>query len=265
VPPTRIVGVSFLNARPLLAGLEAGLPAPFAYEFTVAEPAVCAALLEAGSAQVGLVPVAALPALPQVWAYPHLGIAAAGETTSVLLVAKVPLPRVRVLAAHTASRTSVVLARLLLAALHGVRPTVVPAVPPVEAMLGSADAAVIIGDAAMACPSPDGLARYDLAAMWRRWRGLPFVFALWGIASPVPSWVPELLESSYAYAQQRWEVLLPRWAQQHGAGLPRTREYLENRLRFRLGEAERRAVQEFLQLAAEFALLPAREEIFWHG
>ncbi len=36
--PVGIVGVRFLNARPLLAGLEAGIAAPFAYDFATAEP-----------------------------------------------------------------------------------------------------------------------------------------------------------------------------------------------------------------------------------
>ena len=264
MPPTRIVGVSYLNARPLLAGLEAGIPAPFPYEFTVAEPSACAELLGSGTAQVGLVPLAALPALPQVWAYPHLGIAAAGETTSVLLVAKVPLPEVRVLAAHTASRTSVVLARLLLAALHGAYPRVVPAAPPVAAMLARADAAVIIGDAAMACQSPSGFSSYDLAAMWQRWQRLPFVFALWGVAEAAPPGTTELLEASYAYGRERWEALLPRWAQEHGTELPRTRKYLQSRLRFKLGGQERQAVKQFLALAENFGFLNRREAVFLH-
>jgi len=90
-----IVGVRFLNARPLLAGLEAGLPAPFPYRLTTAEPAECAEEFEAGRAVAGLVPVATLPFLPIVRAVPGLGIAARGAAKSVLLISRVPLEEIR--------------------------------------------------------------------------------------------------------------------------------------------------------------------------
>ncbi|MCX7895143.1 MAG: menaquinone biosynthesis protein [Thermoanaerobaculum sp.] len=256
--------MKFLNARPLLAGLEAGIDAPFPYTFSVAEPARCADLLGGGQAQVGLVPVAALPWLPAVQAYPFLGIAAQGETTSVLLVSRVPLEQVRILAAHTASRTSVVLARLLLKARYGVEPRVLSANPPVEAMLATADAAVVIGDPAMAVNGAEGLFRCDLAAEWLAWRGQPFVFALWGVQPAVPREVFSLLEASFRYAQEHFAELLPRWAANHGTSLQRAREYLGGLLRFQLGEGERRAVEDFLRLANEVGLLPARGALWCH-
>ncbi|MGC8915881.1 MAG: menaquinone biosynthetic enzyme MqnA/MqnD family protein [Thermoanaerobaculum sp.] len=265
MPPLVIVGVSFLNARPLLAGLEAGIAAGFPYLFSVAEPARCAEALKAGHAQVGLVPVGALPELPNVAAYPHLGVAARGETTSVLLVSRVPLPEVRVLAAHTASRTSVLLARLLLKARYGVEPRVVPAAPPVEEMLAHADAAVVIGDPALALDGTPGLFRLDLAAEWMAWRGKPFVFAVWGLGPGVGAQVLPLLNASYEYARDHWEELLPRWSAEHGLALDRTREYLERKLVFSLGEEERSGVAEFLKLAAAEGLVPPRERGIWYG
>lgn len=263
--PLAIVGVKFLNARPLLAGLEAGLPGPVPYAFSAGEPAHCADLLGAGKAQVGLVPVAALAHLPEIVAFPYLGVAARRETTSVLLVSRVPLPEVQVLAAHTASRTSVVLARLLLKARYGVEPEIVPASPPVEAMLARADAAVVIGDPAMAINGALGLFRCDLAAEWLAWRGKPFVFAVWGVVPKVAGQVGVLLQASYAYAREHWEELLPQWAAAHGTSLSRTRDYLERRLHFQLEEEDRQAVEEFLHLAAAAGLLPRREGGIWHG
>jgi predicted solute-binding protein len=262
--PLAIVGVSFLNARPLLAGLEAGIPGPIPYTFSTAEPAQCAQLLGENQAQVGLVPVAALAHLPEVHAFPHWGVVAQRETTSVLLLTKVPLPEIRLLAAHKASRTSVILAQLLLATLHGVRPKVVAASPPAEAMLAQADAAVIIGDPALAWKRRPGIYEWDLAAEWMRLTGRPFVFALWGARPQVDGALGQLLERSLAYAEAHWSELLPQWAREHGLALERTREYLETRLRFRLQEAERQAVEEFLRLAHQFQLLPPREEVWRH-
>ena len=258
--PVRIVGVKFLNARPLLAGLEAGIPAPFPYAFEGAEPSACADALAAGEASVGLVPVAALPVIPNVRAVPWFGVSAHHEVRSVLLVSRVPLERVRTLAAHAASRTSVTLARLLLAERWGAHPRLVSRRPPLEAMLADADAAVIIGDPAFAVHGLTGLLELDLARAWSEWSGLPFVFAVWGVGPTAPAGIEALLERSLEHAERHWGELLPRWAHAHGVGLADTREYLEDVLKFRLGDPERAGMQEFLRRAAVAGLLPRRDE-----
>jgi predicted solute-binding protein len=260
--PVRIVGVKFLNARPLLAGLEAGIPAPFPYSFEGEEPSVCADRLAAREAGVGLVPVAALPVIPEVRAVPSLGVAAHHEVRSVLLISRVPLERVRSLAAHAASRTAVTLARLLLAERWGARPRLVSRRPPLEEMLEGVDAAVVIGDPALALHGRTGFLEVDLAGAWAEWSGLPFVFAVWGVGPMAPGGIESVLERSLEYAEGHWSVLLPRWAQAHGVGLAETREYLEKTLIFRLGDLERSGMQEFLRLAAGAGLLPHRDEVW---
>jgi predicted solute-binding protein len=261
-PPVSIVGVRFLNARPLLGGLEAGLPAPFAYRFSSAEPAVCADLVTRGEAVAGLIPVAALAHLPEVGAMPRLGIACRQEATSVLLVSKVPLPAVHTLAAHTASRSSVALARLLLAERWGVAPRLVPAAPPLATMLAGADAAVVIGDPALAVRGRSGLLEVDLAAAWVEWTGLPFVFAVWGVRREAPAETDALFDASLDYSHAHWEELLARWARAHGVTVERTREYLERTLTYRLGDAERAGMEEFLRRAAAAGILPRREGVW---
>lgn len=265
--PVQIVGVCFLNARPLLAGLEAGLPAPFSYRLTTAEPAECAEKLRNVRAAAGLVPVAALPSLPDVRALPGLGIAARQEVGSVLLVSRVPLEEIRTLAAHTASRTSVALARLLLAERWGVRPRVVPFRPPVEAMLAEAEAAIVIGDPALHVRGRSGHREVDLAAAWVEWTGLPFVFAVWGVRSTAPAGLEALLEASLAYAWEHWQDLVPRWAEAHGVGREEARRYLEENLTYQLGEREREGLEEFLGRAAAAGVLPPCPELWpasWH-
>lgn len=257
-----IVGVRFLNARPLLAGLEAGIAAPFAYHFETAEPSVCAERLGRGTVVSGLVPVAALPAMPGVRALPTLGVACREEATSVLLVSRVELSKVRTLAAHTASRTSITLARLLLAERWGVFPTIVPARPPLESMLAAADAAVLIGDAALKVHGHTGAIELDLAAAWVEWTSLPFVFAVWGATAAAPAGLDAVLEESLRFAEANWERLVPTWARAHEVGEPETRHYLERTLCYRLTDAERAGMSEFLRRAAARGVLPAAREVW---
>ncbi len=255
--PLTIVGIRYLNARPLLAGFEEGIEAPFPYRFITAEPADCAEALATGSATAALVPVAALPRLPRARVVTSLGVACRGRVTSVLLVTTVPPGRIRRLAAHAASLTSVALARLLLAERWHAWPAIVPARPPLANMLTQADAAVLIGDPALSTLGHSGCEEIDLGLAWQEWTGLPFVFAVWGVRREAPKAVEALLEASLACAEASWERLLPVWAAAHGQEVARVRTYLEERLHFRLDRADGEALEEFLRRAGTAGLLPA--------
>ncbi len=254
--PRAIVGVHYLNARPLLAGLEEGVAAPFRYCFATAEPAECAVALACGTAAAALVPVAALPNLGTVRVVPNLGIACRGAVTSVLLVTRVPLPAIRRLAAHAASLTSITLARLLLAERWGARPLVVPARPPLEAMLAEAEAAVLIGDPALSTIGTTGLCEVDLGDAWQAWTGLPFVFAVWAARAEAPAALDTLLDASLAHAEANWERLVPVWAAAHRQSPDKVRRYLRETLHFRLDDEDRRATEAFLRRAAAAGVLP---------
>jgi chorismate dehydratase len=251
----RIVGINFLNARPLLAGLAERITAPFVYEFSVAEPASCARQLATGAATAALVPVATLPFLKDVEALHELGVACHGAVRSVLLVSRVDPERIATLAVHGASRSSVVLARLWLAERWGVRPVLVPSEPPLDGMLADADAAVIIGDPALAVHGRSGFLEIDLGQAWAELTGLPFVFALWVATRPVAPGLPELLVSSLAHARAHWAELLPAWASAYGMSQELVTSYLETNLHFELGETDRLAMAEFLRRAEAAGVL----------
>ncbi|WP_062217326.1 menaquinone biosynthetic enzyme MqnA/MqnD family protein [Streptomyces sp. NBRC 109706] len=108
-----------------------------------------------------------------------------GPVMSCVIVSQVPLEELdgaRVALGST-SRTSVRLARLLLAERHGVSPDYYTCPPDLGLMMREAEAAVLIGDAALRASLHDaprlGLEVHDLGRMWHEWTGLPFVFALW--------------------------------------------------------------------------------------
>jgi chorismate dehydratase len=114
---------------------------------------------------------------------PDLAVGSDGPVLSVNLVAQRPLADLdggRVALGST-SRTSVLLARLWLAS-QGIRPEYFTCPPDLTTMLLEADAAVLIGDAALRAThdAPGrGLTVHDLGAVWREWTGLPMVFAVW--------------------------------------------------------------------------------------
>lgn len=117
---------------------------------------------------------------------PDLAVGSDGPVRSVNLVSTRPpgeLDGARVALGST-SRTGVLLARMLLAERFRVRPVFIRRPPDLTAMLREAEAAVLIGDAALRAhyEAPGrGLVVTDLGQAWREWTRLPMVFAVWGV------------------------------------------------------------------------------------
>lgn len=182
----RIGSVGYLNARPLTDALDASK-----YPLTLDHPAVIAKGLADGALDLALVPVAAALSLgDRVRVLPGWCIGADGEVTSVLFAAETPPEQWTVVHLDGVSRTSVTLARLLLAGplRERLRPDLqivdAPPTTGVERARGT-EAAVVIGDVARELPERLSV-RLDLAALWREWTGLPFVFAVWAGRPDLP-------------------------------------------------------------------------------
>src|SRR5258707_13073922 len=146
--PPKVCAVSYLNTVPLVWGMLHG-PERGVFDLRFALPSDCADQLASGAADIGIVPVIEM-ARQGLEYYRGTGIACHGPVRSILLVSKVPFRAIRTLATDSGSRTSVMLSRVILAERFGAEPSVVSRPPDLAAMLGEADAALLIGDAALA-------------------------------------------------------------------------------------------------------------------
>src|SRR5215471_15227522 len=99
-----------------------------AFELLFRVPSACADMVIAGQADIGIIPSFELTR-HDFAVVPGVGIAARGAVRSILLVSKRPAGQIRTLAADTSSRTSVALARILLARKFGSSPEIA-ALPP---------------------------------------------------------------------------------------------------------------------------------------
>jgi cyclic dehypoxanthinyl futalosine synthase len=179
---TRVACVGYTNAWPLTRFLE-----PSRFEITAGVPSEVAKVLNGGDADVGLVPVAALLTEGDWKVVPGLAIGCDGEVASVFLVGETPVEEWDAVALDGASRTSVVLAQVL---LRGPLNRKDIRVFPVDAGTGAFHAqgrtgAVVIGDAARNLPARL-TTRVDLGKAWKEWTGLPFVFAVWAGRQDLP-------------------------------------------------------------------------------
>ncbi|KWT63435.1 menaquinone biosynthesis protein [Streptomyces albus subsp. albus] len=177
--------IQFLNCMPLYWGL-ARTGTLLDLELTKDTPEKLSEQLVRGDLDIAPVTlVEFLRAADDLVAFPDLAVGCDGPVMSCVIVSQKPLEELdgaRVALGST-SRTSVRLAQLLLAEKIGVTPDYYTCPPDLGLMMQEAEAAVLIGDAALRANLHDaprlGLQVHDLGQMWKDWTGLPFVFAVW--------------------------------------------------------------------------------------
>ncbi len=263
----RLGWVHYQNALPLVKHLDG-------VDLRGGHPVEVARWLGAGEVELALLPVGALlsdsPALGdggggsagdraadrRGWrVVPELCIGCDGEVGSVVLVADTPPEQWTEVRLDGVSRTSALLARLLLTA--GPLAARVPPglrlrdVPPGEGLAGAGRgvAALVIGDAARA-PDAQRAHRIDLGAAWKAWTGLPFVFAVWaGRADLDPAVVDHVRRAgAKGLAGLRDGSLLE--------GLPPADQvYLRDQLRYALDDRALMGLQRFAALAMQHGLV----------
>jgi len=260
----RIGAVSYLNARPLVAGLEARTDR-FSVRYDL--PSTCARLLHAREIDLGLIPSIEYLRGDGYAIVPGCAVVSDGPVASVAIFTKVPIERVQSLALDTSSRTSVALTRVLSAKHFGIRPRMVDEGPDLETMAGRADAALLIGDPALFADHERlGLEKIDLGAVWREFTGLPFVYAFWtgpaGVLTPADvEALQHAREEGAAAPHAIAQAYYPDDSRKAVAG----GNYLRDNIQFGLGEREQAGLERFFALAAEVGAVERTQPLRWFG
>ncbi len=271
--PLRVAAINFLNPAPLLYDFEHAPAAAVLrerYDVRFTSPAQCAAQLRSGEADLGLIPIGALPFAPDLVAVPGCTIASLREVRSIQLVVRpgLRLEDVRTIAADTASRSSVAYVQILFRAFLHADPALTQAAVDVDAMLREADAALLIGDPALlaleARDAEDGRTWHDVAALWHQCTGLPWVAAVWAVhpgalatARVTPTRLIEDLVNSRDAGLTHVETLVAEWTPRIAVPPATIRTYLTTNIHYDLDPDCLRAIEHFYALAAETGVLPA--------
>ena len=242
--------MSYLNTSPLVWGMLHGRQRGL-FDLTFRLPSECAERLADGRAELGLVPVMEM-ARQGLEALPGVGIACRGAVRSILLISRVPLERVRTLAADTSSRTSVELARIVLERRYGAKPEVRREAPDAAAMLRECDAALIIGDPALRIdPAKIPYMTLDLGREWWEMTGLPMVFAVWAGPGPLAAdrfRAGDFLDS-YRYGAGHLEEIVEAEHGPRGVAATLAASYLRDNIVYELGAREYAGLERFLAYA----------------
>ena len=278
---TRIVAVSYLNTIPYIYGItRAG--GSLREGLLLCPPRLCAEALRTGEANVGLIPVAAIPEIPDLQIITPFCIGASGPVRTVVLASDYPIEELDTIWLDSHSRTSVRLARILAAAKWGLAPQWRP-LTDYSFGTGAAEATgkggaagtgteaesgpggetesgtgvesatgksgyILIGDKVF-----DHEARfrylYDLADEWRAMTGLPFAFAAWVARGEVPQEQVLQLEESLRYGTAH----IPEAVAWSGyAARSYACDYLTRNIDFVLDAPKRRAMELYWQLGRRY-------------
>jgi chorismate dehydratase len=277
--PLRISAISYLNTAPLMWDFEHG-EAGRDFEISYTLPSACARALEAGTADIGIIPAAAYAQIPGLMILPDVAIASRRPVRSILLVSRVPVDQIRTVALDTSSMTSVALTKVLFEKWLGGGRTFTPMAPDIEKMLAQHDAGLLIGDPALQVDRSRYLT-LDLAEEWIRRTGKPFVFAFWAVRQQAlcGDSRPRLSASrsdarapgqdlAQIFQQSRDHGLEPasltsiarEWAPRLGISEADVRSYLTENIYYRLDASCLEGLQLFYRYAAEIGALPAAPE-----
>lgn len=221
-----------------------------AFDLRFALPSECADQLASGQADIGIVPVIEM-ARQGLDYFPGTGIACHGPVRSILLISKVPFREIRALATDSGSRTSAMLAQVILAEKFGVRPRVFSHPAKLEEMLGKADAALLIGDAALRVePANLPYETLDLGAEWVAMTGLPMVFAVWaGRREVVHEPYGQVFLDSLRYGLAHMDDMVRSEAPARNFSPDVVRRYLTHHIVFELGERDYEGMRLYIQHA----------------
>jgi chorismate dehydratase len=265
--PLRISAISYLNTAPLMWDFEHG-SAGREFDISYTLPSACARALEAGTADIGIIPAAAYSKVPGLMALPGVAIASRRPVRSILLVSRVPVEQIRTVALDSSSMTSVALTKILFEKwLHGGR-TFTSMAPNIEEMLAHHDAALVIGDPALQIDRSRYLT-LDLAEEWIRYTGKPFVFAFWAVRQDALREAAPSQDLAAVFQQSRDHGLEPasldqiarEWAPRLGLNQSDVRSYLRENIYYYLDPLCLEGLQLFYRYAAEIGALPAAPEI----
>ncbi len=250
-------------------------------------PSECAARLalprEAPqAADLGLVPIAALATNPELILVPGCAIAATRRVRSLLLIRREdqPLSAIRTVAADTSSRATLAYTKILFREWWqtGNGPEFRPHKPDTDAMLESADAALVIGDPALFAleerlnreeRTGEKLVYHDLAEEWIALAGVPWVSAVWAVRKSAlthdgPVRERQMLETIAAdtcasrdRGLANMETLVAEWSARLPLAAGTIRDYLTENISYHLDAECLNGMREFYRLAAKHGVLPA--------
>lgn len=238
----RVGAVSYLNTKPLLFGIT-NHKVINEIELVTGYPAKIAQMLAADEIDVGLLPVAAAAKLHNWHVVGDYCIGSDGPVASVAIFSEVPMEKIETVLLDYQSRTSVNLARILLADHWKQQVNLVETSgEDYREKIEGGTAGVVIGDRALQ-QLHQSTYSYDLGQAWKAYTGLPFVFASWIANKELPAAFEEQFNQANALGVQA----IPEVAAKTQCAFYDLEKYFTENISYQLDAAKRKGMALFLE------------------
>lgn len=235
--------VNYYNTTPFLFGInQSDIENELTIQLDI--PSVCAQKLKAKQVDIGLVPVAILPELESYHIITDYCIGANGKVDSVKLFSQKPLHELTHIILDYQSKTSVTLVQVLNKHFWKKNIEFVNGTEGFETQIKDTTGAVIIGDRTFGLT---GYAyEYDLSEEWKKYTGLPFVFACWVSNNVLDASFIENFNKTLAHGISHIDDAIAD-KPIHIKGFDPT-DYLKNKISYTLDEDKKKGLELFLEL-----------------
>ncbi|HXB39190.1 MAG TPA: menaquinone biosynthesis protein [Bacteroidia bacterium] len=236
--------VSYTNTLPFKYGItESGLLNKIDLQLDI--PSVCAQKVIEGKVDIGLIPVAVIPALKEHYIISKFCLGSNDKVDTVKLYSTVPLEKIEKIYLDYQSRTSITLVQVLSKFYWKINPQFLSAQEGFEKLISGNTAAVVIGDR---CFDMNGKFsyEYDLAGEWKKYSGMPFVFAAWVSNKEIDDSFIDEFEKVLSYGIENIKKAVQK-------NIPANRQelittYLTQRINYDFNEEKQKSMHHFLSL-----------------
>ncbi len=243
----RISAVKYANTYPFIYGLtESGFDKKVVLETD--HPADCASKLIDGKVDIGLVPVAILPLLKEYNIISDFCIGANGNVRTVMLLSNCQFEKIETVFLDYRSRSSVNLTKVLAKNCWNTEFRWVNTSKGFDFRnIGLNQAVVLIGDQ---CFEYEKSFRFkiDLAAEWKSFTGLPFVFACWTANKQIDQQFINEFNQALSLGVNDIDAVVKKFGKTGIIAGADLKEYLTKNIDFNFNDDKKKALKLFLEL-----------------
>ena len=239
----KVCSISYLNSIPFVYGLE---NSDIGVDLSLEIPSVCGQKLIKNEVDLALLPVAVIPSLDFDDVVSHYCISSDGAVQTVCLFSQVPLEQIKTILLDYHSITSNALVKLLSKYFWKIHPDFKKSEINFESKISGNTAGVIIGDRAYKYRD-DFPFIYDLSYEWKKFCGLPFVFACWVSNKPLDSSFKKAFSSALKYGISNLDLALSEKSDTFCTQIDKIK-YLKEVINYDLTDEKRKSMQMFLDL-----------------
>jgi len=236
----KISAVAYTNTKAFIYGLEHS-DIINKIDLSLDIPSDCAAKVISGEVDMGLMPVAAIPLVPNASIVADYCIGSDGAVNSVFIFSDVPVEQIKTLRLDSHSRTSNNLAKVLLKFYwkQEVEFTTNPN--------AKTDAIVLIGDRTFG-KKDDYAFAFDMGEEWKNFTGLPFMYAAWVANKEISEEFKAEFNAAMKLGLEHRQDVLKDLPQAENFDLE---DYLYHKLQFEVTEDRTKALNLFLRYIQE--------------